>query len=133
MRLPNVSAARLTLPELNAALARKLAIVLPILFALTTAGMSASASFHDRFNWVPISNDNIVLDSVLKLCLALILLAVAVLVTLPLALATHVAGHNPDHRADQRRHRQVFRRRFFQSGTRGEVRCAFQCRLQDPS
>jgi hypothetical protein len=93
MRLPNVSAARLTLPELNAALARKLAIVLPILFALTTAGMSASASFHDRFNWVPISNDNIVLDSVLKLCLALILLAVAVLVTLPLALATHVAGH----------------------------------------
>ena len=51
------------------------------------------AAFHDRFNWVPISHDNVVLDSVLKLVLAIVLVAVAALVTFPLALATHVAGH----------------------------------------
>lgn len=93
MRLPNISRARLSGPHLTAAVVRKLAMALPVAFALTVMLMSASSSFHDRFNWVPVNNDNLVLDSALKLLLAIVLMAIAILVTLPLALATHVAGH----------------------------------------
>jgi hypothetical protein len=79
--------------QFSKAMMRKLAMAIPVAFALMVMLMSASAAVHDRFNWVPISNDSIVLDSALKLVLAIVLVAVAILVMLPLALATHVAGH----------------------------------------
>jgi hypothetical protein len=93
MRLTKIASAKRPELKLSPALRRKLAMALPVVFAALVGLMSAFASVHDRFNWVPISHENIVVDSGLKLALALVLLAVAVLVMTPLALALHVVGH----------------------------------------
>lgn len=93
MRLPKLST--MTLPEIefNRALARKAALALPVGFALLVAAMSTLSSVRAKFDWVPINNGNVVVDSVLKLTLAVILTAIAVAVILPLSMAVHVAGH----------------------------------------
>jgi hypothetical protein len=93
MRLPKISPAKRPALKFSPAARRKLIMSAPVVFAALVAAMSAFASVHDRFNWVPVSHENIVVDSVLKLALAVVLLAVAVLVTTPLALAIHVTGH----------------------------------------
>jgi hypothetical protein len=93
MRFPKISTPRRPGFKLTPAQTRKLAMATPVGFALLVLAMSAFAPVHDRFTWVPISHENLIVDSVLKLALAIVLVAVAVLVTLPLAMGIHVAGH----------------------------------------
>jgi hypothetical protein len=60
---------------------------------LIVALMSLSSGFHAKFNWVPVSAGNIVLDSILKLVFGVILLAIAMVVVLPVSMGVHVVGH----------------------------------------
>jgi hypothetical protein len=93
MRLPKISPAKRPALTFSPAMRRKVLMALPVVFAALVGLMSVFAPVHDRFNWVPISNGNIVVDSVLKLVLAVVLLGVAVLVMTPFAMAVHVTGH----------------------------------------
>jgi hypothetical protein len=93
MRLPKIASPRRPGLKLTPAQTRKLAMATPVAFAALVLAMSAFAPVHDRFNWVPVSHENLIVDSILKLALAIVLLAVAVLVTLPISMGIHVAGH----------------------------------------
>lgn len=92
MRVPSIAKITLKRPNLTPEMKRRLAMAAPIVLALLVGAMSASNAVHSRFDWVPISHNNIVIDSALKLLLAIVLTVVAVCIVLPLAMAIHVVG-----------------------------------------
>ncbi|HRA47622.1 MAG TPA: hypothetical protein PK819_06110 [Thermomicrobiales bacterium] len=90
MRIPQISVPSLTLSKEQAP---KIAIAAGAALVVLVGLMSVVPAVHNRFNWVPISNDQIVIDSVLKLIVGLVLTLVAVFITLPVAMAIHTIGH----------------------------------------
>lgn len=92
MRIPSIAKITLKRPNLTPEMKRRLAMAAPLALALVIGAMSASSAVHSRFNWVPISHNNIVIDSALRLMLATVLIAVAVCIVLPLAMAFHIVG-----------------------------------------
>jgi hypothetical protein len=93
MRIPKISNIRVSRPELTPERKRQIGMAIPLLFAALVGVMSVSSGFHARFNWVPVSHSNIVVDSGLKLVFAIVLTAVALLIVLPSAMGVHVIGH----------------------------------------
>ncbi len=85
LTVPSVSLSRDSLP--------KIAAVVGIGAAALVSLMSVVPAIHDLFNWVPVSNDMIVIDSALKLVVGALLIAVALLIVLPIAMAVHTVGH----------------------------------------
>ena len=90
MRTPKIV---LRKPTLTRDMTRWVAIGVPVALAAIVGLMSVSTAVHARFDWVPVTHPNIVVESILKLILALVLIAVAVGITFPLSLAVHMTGH----------------------------------------
>jgi hypothetical protein len=94
MRRPSISLPTLVRkPQLSRAQLPHAAGAVVLLFAIATAVMSLSSSAHAWFDWVPVSNDQIVIDSALTLLMAIFLLVIAAAVILPLTMAIHTIGH----------------------------------------
>src|SRR3954447_7254010 len=83
--IPNISLSRESLPKIAGGVG---------IGALSFIGlMSVIPVFHRLFEWVPVSNSNIVLDSALKFVVGILLIGVAVAVVLPISMALHTIGH----------------------------------------
>lgn len=93
MRIPKITNFTFKRPEITPDRKRQIAMSAPVILALVVGAMSASNTIHGWFAWVPISNDNIVIESILKLVFAVILTGFALGVALPLAMSVHVLGH----------------------------------------
>lgn len=73
--------------------ARFVGMAVPVGFALLVLAVAATPSLRDRLAWVPVANDNSVVDAFLAVSLGIVFLVVAAVVVLPIALAIHQAGH----------------------------------------